>query len=488
VTGRPPGAFRFASPLTLAAATLVLAVQPAAALHKKPATPSTPPAHKTAAPTSSSTPAKPAGSAPTAPGSSTGESSGAPQGEALVYTITLDDIVHPISASYLHDALKRADHEGAALVIVRLDTPGGLMSSMEEMITDITHARAPVVVFVHGSKAASAGFFLTIAADVAVMAPGTRIGAAHPVMIGGGDLPKDSPMMEKIENDAAAYARSLATNRGRNAVQAEKAVRESLAFTEQEALKLGLIDFICHDEAEILKVLDGRTVKRFSGQSTTLHLEQTRTVSLDMSRSERFLSLLANPVLSSMLLFLGLVCLYLEFTHPGLIAPGVIGGLCLLLFVLSTRALPVNWAGVALVAAGVVLFLLEIKMGSHGILTAGGIACLVVGAFILFPKSPDLPGVRAAQIGILGIAAGAGTVMAILTTLVRRVWRIRPMTGSSGLIDERGTALTDLDPTGRVFVHGESWSARASRPLPKGTAVRVRGVHDLVLDVEEAGP
>ena len=450
-----------AAALALGVVASGLAERPAGALRRKPAT--------------TSVPSAPATTIPPAP---------APGG--LVYTVTLDDIVHPISASYLHEALKRADREGAELVIVRLDTPGGLMTSMEEMVTDITHSRPPVVVFVHGSKAASAGFFLTIAADVAVMAPGTRIGAAHPVALGA-EIPKDSPMMAKIENDAAAYVRSLATNRGRNAVQAEKAVRESLAFTEQEALKLGLIDFVCRDESEILKVLDGRTIRRFAGQSETLHLAQARMVSIDMSRSERFLSLLANPVLSSMLLFLGLVCLYLEFTHPGLIAPGVVGGLCLLLFVLSTRTLPVNWAGVTLVAAGVVLFLLEIKMGSHGILTAGGIACLVVGAFILFPKSPDLPGVRAAQIVILGIAAGAGTVMAILTTLVARVWRIRPTTGSSGLIDERGTALTDLDPEGRVFVHGEYWNARAARPLRKGAAVRVTAVHDLVLDVEEAG-
>jgi membrane-bound serine protease (ClpP class) len=453
--------------VVLAALALgVLAARTAAAAHKKPATPTAPPEHKPAAAAAVSATRGP---------------------EAAVYTITIDAIIHPISASYLHDALRRADHEGAALVIIRLDTPGGMMSSMQEMITDITHSRAPVVVFVHGSQAASAGFFLTISADVAVMAPGTRIGAAHPVIMGTEEA-KDSPMMEKIENDAAAYVRSLASNRGRNVVQAEKAVRESLAFTEQEALKLGLIDMVCHDESEILHRLDGRTIKRFSGTSETLQLSRTRMVSLDMSRSERFLSLLANPVLSSMLLFLGLVCLYLEFTHPGIIAPGVIGGLCLLLFLLSTRTLPVNWAGVALVIAGVTLFLLEIKMGSHGILTAGGIACLVVGAFILFPSSADLPGARAARVLILGVAAGAGGVMAILTTLVRRVWRIRPTTGSSGLIDERGTALTDLDPLGRVFVHGEYWNARSLRPLRKGAAIRVTGVHDLVLDVDEAQP
>jgi len=405
-------------------------------------------------------------------------------GEALVYTVTLDDAIHPISSKYFTEALDRADREGATLLILRLDTPGGLMTSMEAMITRMTHARVPVVVFVYGSKAASAGFFLTIAADVAVMAPGTRFGAAHPVMVGG-DLPKDSPMNAKIENDAAAYARSLAENRRRNAVEAEKAVRESLAFTEQEALKLKLIDFVASDEAEILKRLDGRPIRRFSGETVTLDLGHTRTVSLDMSGRERFLSFLANPTLAALLLLIGILGLYVEFTHPGLIAPGLVGAICLLLFVFASQMLPINWIGVALVVLGMVLFLLEIKIVSHGALAAGGVVSLVLGALILFPNSPEMPGWRAARMLVLGVAAAAGTIMAILTVMVTRVWRLRPITGASGLLEERGTALTDLDPEGRVFVHGEYWNARAARPVMKGAVVRVTGVHDLVLDVDE---
>lgn len=409
---------------------------------------------------------------------------GGDQRVAIVYTVTIDDAIHPISARFLRESIERADRDGAALLLLRLDTPGGLMTSMEEMITAITHARTPVVVFVHGSKAASAGFFLTIAADVAVMAPGTRIGAAHPVELLG-DVPKDSPMMAKVENDAAAYARTLATNRGRNAAEAEKAVRASISFTEQEALKLGLIDQIAADEAEILRALDGRTIKRFTGERETLHLKPNRVVSLDMSASERFLSLLASPALSALLLLVGVIGLYVEFTHPGMIAPGVVGGIGLLLFMLSTQILPVNWVGVCLVVGGLLMFLLELKVMSHGTLTAGGIVCLVVGSMILFHDAPDFPGIRAARLLILAMAAAAAVIMGSLTWLVARIWRLRPATGSSGLIDEQGMALTDVDPEGRVFVHGEYWNARARARVAKGARVRVVGVHDLMVDVEE---
>ena len=404
--------------------------------------------------------------------------------EAVVATLTLDDVIHPLSARYFKDALERAERDGASLVILKLDTPGGLMDSMEEMINRMTHARVPVVVFVHGTKAASAGFFITIAADVAVMAPGTRFGAAHPVLPGV-EIPPDSPMAAKMENDAAAYARSLAHNRRRNAVEAEKAVRESLAFTEQEALKLGLIDFIARDEAEILARLDGRPIRRFSGDTVTLDLDHTRTISLDMSGRDRFLKFLANPTLAVLLLFAGIVGLYVEFTHPGLVAPGVIGALCLLLFVFASQRLPINWIGVALVVLGLLMFLLEIKIVSHGALTAGGILSLVLGAFILCPAMPEMPGWRAARLLILGIAAGAGGIMAMLSVMIRGVWRLKPTTGASGLIEERGTALTDLTPEGQVFVHGEYWNARAARPVPKGTLIRVTGVRNLTLDVDE---
>ena len=408
----------------------------------------------------------------------------APAGEALVFTVTLDDAIHPIAARYLKESIERANRENAALLIVKLDTPGGWLNSTEEMIREITGSRVPVVVFVNGSKAASAGFFITIAADVAVMAPGTRIGAAHPVAAMG-EIPKDSPMMAKIENDAAAYARSLANNRGRNEKVAEEVVRKSSAFTEREALKLRLIDYVCRDEGEILSVLDGKTIRRFDGRSETLRLGRVRIVSLDMSTRERLLSVLANPTVAVFLLFAGLVGLYVEFTHPGLIAPGVIGGICLLLFALASQILPLSWVGVVLVALGLTMFLLELKVASYGTLTAGGIVCLVLGGMMLFKGAPSAPGIGAARWAILSIAGTAGLIMAILTTLVVRVSRHTPTTGSAGLVGERGTALTDLAPAGRVFVHGEYWNARAARPIQKGTAVRVTRVQDLALEVEE---
>ncbi len=410
-------------------------------------------------------------------------SSTAPE-EALVYTITIDDVIHRITANFLIESIKTANEAEAALFILKLNTPGGMMNAMEDMISAITTSKVSVVVFVNGSKAASAGFFLTISADVAVMAPGTRIGAAHPVL-GLGEIPEGSPLNAKIENDAAAYARSLATNRGRDAEAAEEAVRESRSFTEREALSLGLIDYISSTEGEILEILDGKQILRFNGSTQTLNLARVRIESLDMSGRERFLSRLADPVVAVTLFLLGLLGLYIEFTHPGLIAPGVIGGICLLLFVLASQALPVNWVGVILILLGIVLFVLEIKITSYGLLTLGGIGCLVFGALLLFREAEGIPGLEAARGTILGVAITAALLMSILTGLVVRAWRSRSVSGASGLVSEVGLALTDLDPEGRVFVHGEYWNARADRPVRKGARVRVTRVDALRLDVEE---
>src|SRR3989442_3521041 len=283
--------------------------------------------------------------------------------EGLIYSVTLNDALHPVTARYLKEAIQKANEARARLLILKLDTHGGLVSSVEEMVKDITSSGVPIVVFVNGSKAASGGFFLTVAADVAVMAPGTRIGAAHPVLIPtiptGGEVPKDSPIMDKVENDLAAYARSLASNRGRNEKVSEEIVRKSSSFTEREALKLHLIDYVCRNENEILSILDGRSIRRFDGTTERLRLPRVRIVSLDMSTRERLLGVLADPTLAIFLLFGGIVGLYIEFTHPGMIAPGVIGAICLILFALAAQILPMNWIGVALVVAGMVMFLLE---------------------------------------------------------------------------------------------------------------------------------
>lgn len=403
---------------------------------------------------------------------------------APVFVVTLDDAIQPISARYFKGAIERAGRGGAALLIVRLDTPGGEVGSMESMVTAITHAPFPVVVFVHGAKAASAGFFLTLAADVAVMAPGTRIGAAHPVAAIG-DLPKDSPMSDKVTNDLAAYIRTIASNRQRNVEAAEKAVRDSVSYTETEALEMKLIDFVARDEDEILARLDGRPVRRFGGEIVTLSLARTRITSLDMTPIERFLSLLAHPGLAALLLFIGMIGIYVEATHPGLIAPGLIGAVCLLLFLLSTPILPVNWVGILLIVLGVVMFVMEIKFVSYGALTAGGILCLVIGAMLLFPGGSTIPGARAARALIFSIAGTGAVIMAILTWLVRRTGTLKKVTGAEGLLLEQGTAITDLDLQGKVFIHGEYWNARARRAVPRGSRVRVAAVDGLTLEVEE---
>jgi len=415
---------------------------------------------------------------------STPPQAAAPAPEGIVCTITLDSVIHPIAARLVKEAIETANERNARLIIIKLDTPGGLVTSMEEIVKTITSSRVPVVVFVNGSKAASAGFFITIAADVAVMAPGTRFGAAHPVLAVG-EIPKDSPMMAKIENDLAAYARSLASNRGRNEKEAELAVRKSSAFTEREALKLRLIDYICRDESEILAVLDGKTIRRFDGSVQTLRLRNARIEPLSLSLRDRLLNHLADPTVALLLLFVGIVGLYVEFTHPGMIAPGVIGAICLLLFALVSQILPVNWGGVALVVAGIVMFLLELKLPSYGTLTIGGAICLILGALMLFKSQPGMPGLGVARWAIVSIAGSAALIMASLTTLVVRAMKHKPTTGAAGLEGERGTALTDLDPDGRVFVHGEYWNARAPRPIRKDAKVRVVRVEDLVLEVEE---
>ncbi|HUD72188.1 MAG TPA: nodulation protein NfeD [Dongiaceae bacterium] len=384
----------------------------------------------------------------------------------------------------MKEAVERARDGQAELLIIRLDTPGGLVSSMETMVETITHAPFPVVVFVHGAKAASAGFFLTIAADIAVMAPGTRIGAAHPVLEVG-EVSEDSVMAEKMENDLAAYVRTIAENRHRNVDAAEKAVRDSVSYTEQEALKLGLIDFIARDEDEILARLDGKPIRRFQGESVTLALQHARITSLDKPGLDRFLSLLANPALAVFLLFAGLLGIYVEATHPGVIAPGVVGVACLLLFLLSTPYLPVNWFGVGLVVLGIVMFVLELKVVSHGALTAGGILCLVTGGMLIFPIGSNLPGARLARAFIFSVAATAAVAMAILTWLIRRSGALKKVSGADGLLLEQGTAITDLDLQGKVFIHGEYWNARARRAVPRGARVRVAAVDGLTLEVEE---
>lgn len=404
-----------------------------------------------------------------------------------VLSLDLADNIQPITAQYVIDSLRRARLEGFDLIILRLDTPGGLLSSTQDIVKAITDSRVPVVVFVSGTQAASAGFFITIAADVAVMAPGTRFGAAHPVTLFGGEerkKPGGSTMVEKVENDAAAWIRTLAQNRGRNVVLAEEAVRKSRAFTEKEALKSHLIDYVCGDERAILGVLDGKTIRRFNGQQQTLRLAGAEIRRLSMSARERFLSWIADPNILILLLIAGFLGLYVEFTHPGLIFPGVIGAVCLLCFAYATRIIPIDYAGLLLILLGITLFILEIKVTSYGMLTLGGIACLVLGSLMLF-RRPEALGLNVPLWTVGSVALSAALIMAFLTHRVVEAHRQRVTTGAEGLLGEIGEALSDLDPEGKVFVHGEYWNARSQSRIDRGSRVKVVGVQGMMLEVEE---
>ncbi|HMC83564.1 MAG TPA: nodulation protein NfeD [Candidatus Polarisedimenticolia bacterium] len=420
-------------------------------------------------------------------GSAALTASGAARSEPQILTLEVADAIQPVTAQYVVNSLREAKQLGCDLIILKLDTPGGLLSSTETIVKAITGSPVPVVVFVSGTHAASAGFFITIAADVAVMAPGTRFGAAHPVtLFGGGEEAKGSArtMMEKAENDAAAWVRTLAENRKRNVALAEEAVRRSRAFTEKEALKGGLIDYVCVDEKAVLQALDGKTIRRFNGGRTTLHLGGAKLKRLSMSARERFLSWIANPAILIFLLIAGAVGLYVEFTHPGLIFPGVIGAVALLCFALATQIIPINTVGLLLILLGIALFVLEIKITSYGTLTVGGIACLLLGGLMLF-RTPGAQGLDAPLWTVASLSLSAALIMAFLTHRVLWAHRQRVTTGEEGLVGEIGEVLSDLNPEGRVFVHGESWSARSHTPVGQGRQVKVLSVKGMVLEVEE---
>jgi membrane-bound serine protease (ClpP class) len=408
----------------------------------------------------------------------------------LVHVVTVRDAIHPVSAGYIARALREAGEGGAALIVLRLETPGGLVSSTEEIIEAIKGSKVPVAVFVHSSKAASAGFLIALASDFAAMAPGTRIGAAHPVgLLGdGGQKDKkegdgDRPVMQaKIENDLAALARTLAQNRGRNVAAAEAAVRRSVSYTEREALEQRLIEAICGDMDELLKVMDGREVRRFDGRRQRLALSGAQRLEVPMNLKERVLSVIANPTLALALLALGVLGVYVELTHPGAVLPGVVGAVCLLLFAFATQILPINVMGLLLILASLVMFILEVSVTSYGMLALTGVALLVLGSLMLF--NTPIPEMRVPLAAVLPIAAAVGGVAVLVLRFALRAQRSRVATGREGLVGEVGTALGDLAPHGKVFVHGETWDARSLRPARQGQRVQVLGLEGMELQVE----
>ena len=410
----------------------------------------------------------------------------AAQAGQRVVILTLADSIQPASLRYLQRGLEVADSSGAELTIIDLNTPGGLLTSLRQMTTAITTARRPVVVYVtpSGARAASAGFFLLIAADVAAMAPGTNAGAAHPVGEQGADLAKT--LSEKVTNDAAALIRSLAEQRGRSSEWAEKAVRESLSYTEREALQKHLIDVIATDRGELLRWLDGRTIKRFDGHTEKLDTSAPEIVPVDPNFGDRLLSVIAHPNIAYLLLLVGLIGIYFELSHPGAVLPGVLGGVSLLLAAFALSVLPVNYVGVLLILLGIGFFLLEVKVASYGLLTAAGLVSFVLGSLMLV-NSP-FPAMRVGLAVVLPTALAVAFVVMFLLRRVIRSHRQRPITGIEGLVGEVGTAATVLAPHGRVLVHGEYWDATSRSSVAAGAEVRVVRANDRQLEVEPAGP
>ncbi len=397
---------------------------------------------------------------------------------AAILKITVDAPIHPVTAEYVVRTIERADREGAALVILALNTPGGLDSSMRQIIEKIVNARTPVAAYVSpgGARAASAGFFIGVACDIFAMAPGTNTGAAHPVGIGLTGQAMDKTTEDKVTHDAASYIKTLAQKRGRNMAMAEDAVRKSLSYTEQEALKGGLVDIVAKSDRDIIEAFDGRRLRRFNGEETILTLKEEPVVPVPMSFRQQFLLTISNPNLAYILLMIGLLGLYFEFAHPGAILPGVLGGISLLLAVFAFQILPINYVGLMLIILAVILFILEVKVQSYGMLSIGGIAAMVIGSIMLI-NSP-VPELRPSLRFIIPMALGISLILIFLVTIVVRAHARRALTGRDGMVGEVGTARTDLAPEGKVFVHGEIWEAEATEPVAAGAKVRVVEVLD----------
>ncbi len=399
-----------------------------------------------------------------------------------VNVIVVNGIVNPVADTFIGEAIGMAESDGARCLIIELDTPGGLMESMHSIKKRILAARVPVVVFVSpgGARAASAGVWITMASHIAAMTPGTHIGAAHPVTVGGGEVSEE--MGQKLVNDAVADIRALAGERGRNAEWAEEAVRQSVSITEKEALEKGVIDLVCKDIRDLLSAIDGREVKLVSGTSllTTRDAEIRR---VGMNFRDRILDAVSNPNVAYILLILGFYGLIFELSNPGSILPGVVGGICLILAFFALQTLPVNYAGLLLILFALILFIAEIKVHSFGLLTVGGVISMVLGSLMLIRTSAEFMRVSWTTIIPAVIVTVAFFAFALGMALKARLKR--PTTGQEGLVGEVGTARTRLAPQGKVFVHGEYWNATGDEPIETGEAVVVVEVHGMRLTVSK---
>jgi len=409
------------------------------------------------------------------------------QAGPLVLELKLDGAVEPILATYVDEGLADAAKRNAALVLITMDTPGGLSDSMTDIIHHILDSPVPIAVFIapDGARGASAGFFILLSADVAAMAPGTHTGASTPILMPGMfNMPVDEVLRRKLNNDATAFLRSFTEKRGRNPKLAETAVTEARAFTAKEALDAHLIDLIVADRDELLRTLNGREITRFNGKTAKLSLDNYTLAQFELSGRQKFLARIVEPDVFFILLIVGVLGLYTEFTHPGVIAPGVVGGICALLALYAMQLLPVNFTGVLLILLAVALFILEAKFTSHGILLLGGIISMLLGAMFLIRSPLTAGGVS------VGVALAATIPFAFITVfLMRLVLKSRKWksaTGKEELLGEEGVATTPLPVGGEgmIRIHGELWRAIAQDPVQEGTRVRVLRVNGLKLEVE----
>lgn len=406
----------------------------------------------------------------------------------VVHTATVDGMIHPVSSDFMRAAIARADADGAALIVFTLQTPGGLLDSTRDIINAIIAAKTPVAVFVgpSGKRAASAGFLITIAADIAAMAPGTHIGAAHPVSGDGQKI--DDTTAKKMASDTAAYARTLATQRGRNVALVEQAVFESRSFTEQEASTASppLIDVIASDVPDLLKKLEGRTVRRFDGGTSVLTLANADVRNVEMTLAQRILSAIAHPQIAYLLLTLGTLGLTIELWSPGAVVPGVVGGICLLLAFFALQVLPVSYAGVMLILLGFTLLVLEVKIVSHGLLAIGGIISLLFGSLMLI-DSP-LPEMQIGLRMILPVTLALSGIVLFLVRLGLKSQQQPAVTGESGMLQTLGQALTTIEPggVGRVTTRGEIWTATSPETIQAGDRVVITAIQGLLLTVKRA--
>jgi membrane-bound serine protease (ClpP class) len=401
-----------------------------------------------------------------------------------VLRLKLDDQITPASAEVIVTAIVRAEQAQATAIIITLNTPGGLETSMREIVSRIIASRVPVIVYVapSGSRAASAGFVILLASDVAAMAPGTATGAAHPVLMGGGEMNKT--MMEKVVNDAAAYIRSLAEKRNRDPQAAESAIRESRSFTDREALEKRLIEIIARDEWDLLAQVNGRTVTRFDGSQKILQTTNEKLVDFRPNFRQRLLMWLADPRIAFVLFAIGMLCLYFEFQHPGMIAPGAVGAVAMVLGLYGFHMLPINVTGVLLIIVALALFVLEAKVQGFGILGLGGIVAAVIGSLILIDA--PIPEMRLPLGLVLAVVIPFALILIVMVRLALRARQTKVTTGLAGMIGLRGRAETAIAPEGRVFVRGELWRARSQMKIAPGEDVRVIGVNGLTLEVDLA--